>query len=536
MVRVTAAVKRWPLLGRLSVVVLVVMVGLAIAFAVVTNNVIDDQERKLTEERGAEAAALLSNAVSMSGSTLRLLGTVSQLGTGSAEVFTSTAQPFVQATVKSFSVVQQDAAGFTVAVSVGDAPAAEQPVTGPRADLATRALGTPLMVTALIGDGGPETRLVLALALGGDTNAVVLEEVAVNPSVVTPRTPASPFGDLDAKVYASPDADPAKLLLGNVAGQPRGTVASTPVTVGADTWLLVVGSPKPLVGEFANYFSWIVLGIGLLAAALTTVVIEILARRRSYAMTLVEERTVALREAMDDLRDTQAQLVRTERLAAVGELAAAIGHELRNPLGVVSNIFYLIETGLGDNADEKMRRRVDTGRREVAAATLIVSDLLDYAAAREPMLAAVDLPELVVEALSVAPPPQGIDVVQTLADVPDDLVADRDQLRQAILNLITNGYQAMPSGGVLTVETVVLPGSLQIIVSDTGVGMDDETKERLFTPFFTRRARGIGLGLAVTKRIIEAHGGSIDVHSTLGQGATFVVTLPLAERALEASR
>jgi signal transduction histidine kinase len=536
MVRVTAAVKRWPLLGRLSMLVLVVMVGLAILSSLVTRNVIDDQEHKLIRERAGEAAALLSNAINTSAGTLRLLGTVSQVGTGSAEVFTSTAEPFIQGSVKAFSIAVGDAAGFSVVAAVGDAPAVGQPFTGPRADLAARATGTPMMVTSLIGDGGPETRLVAALALGGDTRAVVLQDFAVDPSAVAPRSPQSPFGDLDAKVYLSADADPSTLVLSNVRGEPRGTVVSAPVSVGADTWLLVVGSPKPLVGEFAHDFTWIVLGIGLVAAALTTVVIEILARRRRYAMDLVEERTVALREAMGELRDAQTQLVHTERLAAIGELAAAIGHELRNPLGVVSNIFYLIENGLGDDADERMRRRVETGRREVSAATLIVSDLLDFAAAREPMLAAVGLPELVVEALSVAPPPQGIEVVQTLADVPDELVADRDQLRQAMLNLITNGYQAMPSGGVLTVETVVLPGSLQFIVSDTGVGMDDETKERLFTPFFTRRARGIGLGLAVTKRIVEAHGGSIDVHSTLGEGSTFVITLPLAEAHLEASR
>ena len=133
----------------------------------------------------------------------------------------------------------------------------------------------------------------------------------------------------------------------------------------------------------------------------------------------------------------------------MGQLASTVGHELRNPLGVVMNVLYLMEAG--DDADEPMRRHLATAKREISAATLIVSDLLDFAAGREPILAPVEVSELVAEALSVVPPPKGVQVVQR--GEPQVVIdADRDQIRQALLNLITNGYDAMPGGGMLTVS------------------------------------------------------------------------------------
>jgi signal transduction histidine kinase len=203
---------------------------------------------------------------------------------------------------------------------------------------------------------------------------------------------------------------------------------------------------------------------------------------------------------------------------------------LRNPLGVIMNVLYLIEMGTGDDANEPMRRHLATAKREVSAATLIVSDLLDFAAGREPMLAPVEVSELVAEALSVVPPPEGIQVVQ--GGEPEVVInADRDQIRQALLNLITNGYDSMPDGGVLTVSAASVAGSAQITVTDTGMGMDEETRESIFAPFFTKKAQGIGLGLAVTKRVIDAHGGTITVESTPSAGSSFTLTVPAAAMA-----
>ena len=212
----------------------------------------------------------------------------------------------------------------------------------------------------------------------------------------------------------------------------------------------------------------------------------------------------------------------------MGQLASTVGHELRNPLAVIMNVLYLLETMAGADASEAMRRHLATAKRETSAATLIVSDLLDYAAGRAPMPAPVPLADLVAEVLSVVPPPTGVEVVQQVE--PDTVInADRDQIRQVLLNLITNGYDSMPDGGVLDVSARSSGDSAQITVTDTGMGMDEETKANIFTPFYTTKSRGIGLGLAVTKRVVEAHGGTISVQSTPSVGTSFTVTVPTAD-------
>jgi two-component system sensor histidine kinase HydH len=106
--------------------------------------------------------------------------------------------------------------------------------------------------------------------------------------------------------------------------------------------------------------------------------------------------------------------------------------------------------------------------------------------------------------------------------------ADRDQIRQVLLNLVTNGYDSMPEGGVLDVSARSAGDSAQITVTDTGMGMDEETKAQIFTPFYTTKSRGIGLGLAVTRRVVEAHDGTISVQSTPSVGTSFTVTVPAA--------
>ncbi len=156
-----------------------------------------------------------------------------------------------------------------------------------------------------------------------------------------------------------------------------------------------------------------------------------------------------------------------------------------------------------------------------------MSDLLDFARARDPIPVDVDLPELVREAVGVAPPPGNIGVdVRVGADLPH-VSADRDQLRQVLLNLITNAQQAMPDGGRLSIDAERGDGVVRIHVRDTGDGFDEEAKARLFEPFYTTKARGVGLGLSVCRRIAEAHGGSLDADSTPGAGATFTLALPL---------
>jgi signal transduction histidine kinase len=342
-------------------------------------------------------------------------------------------------------------------------------------------------------------------------------------------------------LYVGATPSPATLLLTTAAHLPlTGHVARSDVTVGGDTWLALATAREPLAGALLDNVPWLlglaVLLIGLAMAAL----VEAVSRRRDYALGLVAERTTALQHSLGELERAQQALVENERLAALGQMAATVGHELRNPLGVLTNALYLIRTAVSATADDRLHRQLDTADREISAATLIVSDLLEFSRPRAANPVPVDVTELLAEAVSVAPPPSGIEVAAPdAADSPDltPVVADRDQLRQVVLNLLTNAYEAMPTGGTVRLAARAVAGdgegagpvgagAVEITVSDTGTGMDEQTRERVFEPFFSQKTKGTGLGLAVSKRIVEQHGGTLSLASQPGRGCTAVVRLP----------
>jgi signal transduction histidine kinase len=505
-------------------VTLLVLAGVVVVSSLLASGEIRNQERLILRERTGEAAAVLGSAFSGSQASLRLLGALAGSGQGRGALFTQAARSVTTAKGEAFLVTAQRGPRARVIAAAGGAPPVGGLLPASQGQLARRALSVTSMVTGLIHQGRVRW-LALGLGRAAGPGTVVWEETKLAGTTVH-LAASSPFGNLAIAIYASARPSPATLLVATTRQLPL-TGLEYPFRVGADTWLIVADSPHPIVGALAEAMPWIILAIGLLIAVLVTAVIEALGRRRDYAAAQVEERTSSLRTALADLEQAQAQLIRQEKLAAVGQLASTVGHELRNPLGVVMNVLYLMEAGAGDDPEGPMRRHIATAKREISAATLIVSDLLDYSAGRQPILAPVRVSELVAEALSVAPPPKGVQVVRQ-GEPHLRIEADHDQIRQALLNLITNGYDAMSGGGTLTVAAAPGPDSVQITVTDTGSGMDTETRDAIFTPFFTKKARGIGLGLAVTKRIVEAHRGTITVQSAPSAGSSFTITVPAA--------
>jgi signal transduction histidine kinase len=512
-------------LRAVSAVTFLVLAGVVVVSSLITSDVIRNQERLILRERTGEAAAVLGSAFSGSQASLRLLGTLARSDQGRGALFAEAARSVTTAKSQAFLVTAQRGPQTRVIAAAGDAPHVGSLLPASQGQLARRALSVTGMVTGLIQQGQARW-LAFGLGRAAGPGTVVWEEARISAGTTVQLDASSPFGNLTIAIYASARPSPATLLVATAKQLPL-TGLRYPFRVGADTWLIVAESPHAIVGTLAEAMPWIILGIGLLIAVLVTAVIETLGRRRDYAAAQVEERTSSLRTAMADLEQAQAQLIRQEKLAAVGQLASTVGHELRNPLGVVMNVLYLMEAGAGDDPDGPTRRHIATAKREISAATLIVSDLLDYSAGRQPILAPVQVSGLVAEALSVAPPPKGVQVVQQ-GEPHLTIEADHDQIRQALLNLITNGYDAMSGGGTLTVAAAPGPDSVQITVTDTGSGMDSETRDAIFTPFFTRKARGIGLGLAVTKRIVEAHHGTITVQSAPSAGSSFTITVPAA--------
>ena len=524
---------RWPLRPLTSGLVVVLVAGTC-GLAAVSRGVVRDQESRLLGQRAAEASALLSLSTSRIQEAFRSLATLVQLTGGNSPEFAAAAGQAVTARVFSaVAVVRADGSGYRIDAAQGSGLAAGQSAPPAALDAFGRAAPDGVFVTTPVYRSGDSRRLGYATLIPGSSpRTLVYGETVLNPPTPSSsRQPNSAFGDLEGVLYASSRPDPESVVISTPGFRPDGRTATRPVQAGRDQWLLTVSAKDPLVGSVAARQPWLVLGAGLATTLLLAALVEVLLRRRRYAVALVDERTGQLRETIRELDAAQEQLVSQERLAAIGQLASAVGHELRNPLGVLSNVVYLLGTKLGRD-DPWLDRQLRTAEREVGAATLIVSDLLQFAKPREPIFGEVELPVLADEVLGVAPPPEGVTVAPSWSDDLPSVRGDRDQLRQVLLNLVTNAYDAMPDGGLLALSGTADTDGVRLCVGDTGGGMNEDVRDRIFEPFFTTKAKGIGLGLAVTRRLVEAHGGSIAVTSS-ATGSSFEVRLQPATVAAE---
>jgi signal transduction histidine kinase len=236
---------------------------------------------------------------------------------------------------------------------------------------------------------------------------------------------------------------------------------------------------------------------------------------RKRAQEALEEKSRALEAA-------QEELVRNERLAILGQLAGGVSHELRNPLGVIKNSVYYLNMVLPEDANA--RKHLGIVEREIAAADRIVTGLLDFARVSPSNRAAMDLNETVQEYLARKPLPDNVVLVTTtLADALTPVRADAGQIELVLGNLVTNAIQAMPEGGTLTVETAAVEDGACLTVTDTGKGISADDLGKVFEPLFTTKAKGIGLGLSVARRLARANGAEISVRSQPGRGSRFEV-------------
>jgi len=234
---------------------------------------------------------------------------------------------------------------------------------------------------------------------------------------------------------------------------------------------------------------------------------------------MVEERT-------KELRESQERLLKSERLAAIGELATMVGHDLRNPLAAIQNASYYLKMKLAAPKDEKVKKMFRIVEREIEYANSIAKDLLDFSRVRKPDLKKIDIVSSIQDAIAQLKFPENVSLTTKFSEVPT-IEADSDQLRRVFQNIALNGAQAMPDGGELTVSTRKDGDFVEAEFADTGVGIPAENVEKLFTPLFTTKAQGVGLGLAICKNIVEAHNGRIELKSKVGEGSTFTVKLPI---------
>jgi PAS domain S-box-containing protein len=238
-----------------------------------------------------------------------------------------------------------------------------------------------------------------------------------------------------------------------------------------------------------------------------------------------------LQAANEELREAQEQLVRSERLAAIGQLAGGVGHELRNPLGAIKNAAYYVKGKVAKSELGQKEPRVmeflNIMDDEIDSANKIINDLLGFSRVGKPAVSPTQIKKVIDDALTHSTIPGNIEVAKKLdAELPQ-VEIDTDQVHQVLVNMILNAVQAMPDGGKLTIGARGKKEFLEIEIADSGCGIPEEAIDKIFDPLYTTRAKGIGLGLAVCKAIINRHEGNIEVKSEVGKGTTFTIKLPL---------
>ena len=229
-------------------------------------------------------------------------------------------------------------------------------------------------------------------------------------------------------------------------------------------------------------------------------------------------------------RDTRTErLVRETRLAAIDQLSASIAHELRNPLGAMRNAVYLLKKRLFPPQDRKIDQYLNVIEDEVKSASKILSSLREMTQDQEPQRQDIEVSQLVQEAYQQTCSPSAIELVLSFSPEPFVVWADPGQLRQVLRNLFMNALQAMQGQGAITVTGQYEKGFANLVIQDSGCGVPPEYREQIFEPLFTTKATGAGLGLAICKKILERHGGTIELVERGDTGTAFRLNLALPE-------
>jgi signal transduction histidine kinase len=258
-------------------------------------------------------------------------------------------------------------------------------------------------------------------------------------------------------------------------------------------------------------------------------------KKRSEELQTTKEELRAsneeLQTAHNKLLETQQQLIRSEKLAAIGQLASGVGHELRNPLGAIKNAGFYIRRRVTNTDIPSTEPRVieflDIIDEEVNSANKVITDLLGFSRVAKPTVAPANIAGIIEDALRYTPVPENIKLTKDINNNLPMVMVDGEQIKQVFLNIALNALQAMgEKGGRLDIRARDRGKFVEVEFIDSGGGIPDEIKDKIFDPLFTTKAKGVGLGLSVCKTIMERHEGDIKVKSQAGKGTTFTISLP----------
>lgn len=233
---------------------------------------------------------------------------------------------------------------------------------------------------------------------------------------------------------------------------------------------------------------------------------------------------------IEQLRHLNEQLIRTEKLAAMGTLSAGVAHEVNNPLASISSLIQMMQRN--DELDEKSKEKLELIQTQIQRITQVTKDMMDFARVRPAAKSEIDVNEIIQASLRLASFDKSFKKLKLRKDLSFGLpkiFADADQLQQVFLNLFLNARDAMPNGGELSIKSFKTENSINIEISDDGIGIENEDLKKIFDPFYTTKStgKGTGLGLAVCYGIITAHDGKIEVSNNNGNGSKFLISLPI---------
>jgi signal transduction histidine kinase/ActR/RegA family two-component response regulator len=520
---------RFPALG-----VALVIIAAAAGLGLVSNNVSDEQERTLLKERTDEVTTLLSTAISGLSTTLNGAGAVAAAD-GQSELFTKLT---FTSTLNGSEVVvvRRQGDGFLTIASAGKgSPAVGEPIPAEAAEVTGRALTSKGMVTGIFADAGGR-RLMLALAVTGSPGSVAYIDTLLSGPVEVPTDPDSPYRELNAALYVGTTQNPDTLVFasGDIPGT-GGDTATRTFLIGADTWTLAVSTREPLLGSLAAAFPWLVLGTGIALALMLGLLVELLIRRRAYALKLVEERTESLLEA---------RMAAEKANMAKSDFLSRMSHELRTPLNAVLGFGQLLEL---DDLTPDQEENVSQITKGGAHLLDLINEILDISKIESGHMSmspeAVLVGDVVEAAIGLLRPLAEERTVHLIGGTDHGcehyVFADRQRLQQILLNLIGNGIKYNRQSGSVSISCFQPSrGTLRIQVTDTGPGIPSDQHHLLFSPFERLGAEqtsvpGSGVGLALSRGLAEAMGGHLDIESTSGRGSTFWVELPIVESPVE---
>jgi signal transduction histidine kinase len=522
--------------------VFVVVAALGLAGFLVTRATTRDQERRLLRERAGEVSALLSSTFGQIETALHLLEAAYGASDSAGPGFTAAARSLVQGNVAGVGAAAVLDDRVVALAGEGDSPAAGTTLDGERAAVARRALAAGDVASGLVSVPSSD-RLSFVLALGGAGGTVVYQESVVDPARPIARTPGSPFHDVDVALYRTPKPDPEQLLITTTADLllPASADRRT-LPVGAEQWLMVTSAPRPLAGSFASAMPWIILASGLTSATLAAAIVQVLVRRRNYALALVEQRTSELAQGVRELEAARAVADAANR--SKSEFLSRMSHELRTPLNAVLGFAQVLEFDARSDEDRDAVTHIIKGGNHLLQ---LINEVLDISRIETGDLTlspeAVLVGDLVADVLDLVRPIAAQQSVHLLGDravsCAEFVFADRQRLKQVLLNLLSNAVKYNRRGGTVAVSWEhPSPTRLRISVTDTGPGIPAEQMGLLFVPFERLGAErttveGTGIGLAISQRLADAMGGSLHVESVVGRGSTFSVELPSVEGPVE---